>query len=173
MHDEIVVACYDPSWPASFESEMRLIADAAGKLVAQIEHVGSTAVPGLGAKPIIDIMAAVKTLSDAEECIPLLATLDYEFRPPELVGIPERRYFRKFTNGVRSHHLHVVVKDGEFWKKHLAFRDYLRMHPETARDYFNLKVGLAQKFPNDRLAYTDAKTEFIESIVEKTLNDNS
>ncbi|MEK7247869.1 MAG: GrpB family protein, partial [Chloroflexota bacterium] len=135
---------------------------AIGEWAVAIEHVGSTAVPGLAAKPIIDIMPAIRSLADARHIIAPMEALGYEYVPEFEDDLPERRYFRR---GVpRSHHVHVVETTSTFWRRHLAFRDYLRAHPETAAEYAALKRRLADGYGSDSGGYTNAKTEFITRI---------
>jgi GrpB-like predicted nucleotidyltransferase (UPF0157 family) len=163
--DPVVIAEYDPSWPTAYAREAALIRDALGGLLLDIEHVGSTAVPGLGAKPIIDIMAGVRSYEDGEGCVAPLEGLGYEHKGE--FGIPGRRYFRKPLEGKRTHQVHMVALGGQFWRRHLLFRDYLRAHPETARAYYELKARLAEEHRLDLVAYTDAKTEFITGVEAK------
>ncbi len=163
--EPVEVAEYDPSWPAAFQRERDLIASALGDLVVAIEHVGSTAVPGLGAKPIIDITVGLRRQADSEECVRPLEELGYQCKGE--FGIPGRLYFRKYTDGTRSHQIHLVEYGSEFWERHLLFRDYLREHPEEARDYYELKARLAAEFGTDRETYTEAKTKFIRSAEVK------
>jgi GrpB-like predicted nucleotidyltransferase (UPF0157 family) len=159
---------YDPLWPRMFDKEKALILSALGNKAICIEHIGSTAVPGLGAKPIIDIMVGIPNLSDAKRCISPLERIGYEYVPEYEDSIPERRYLRKGPNEPNKHyHLHMVEYDGEFWKRQLFFRDYLRTHPEKASEYFKLKKELAVKYRLNREDYTEAKTPFIASIVSK------
>lgn len=163
----VIIVAYDPRWPTIYSREKDQILGAVGNKVVAIEHVGSTAIPRLGAKPIIDIMVAVRQLSDAKECIGPLRSIGYEYVPEYEKELPERRYFRKGPEGVRNKHFHLhMVQHGEdFWKQHLMFRDYLRCHPDAAKQYCELKRKLAEKHALDREAYTDAKTLFIESIL--------
>jgi GrpB-like predicted nucleotidyltransferase (UPF0157 family) len=128
----------------------------------------------LGAKPIIDIMVGMRHLSDAQGCIGPLETIGYEYVPEYQVSIPERRYFRKGPSNVpnKHYHLHMVEYDSDFWRRHLLFRDYLRAHPRTAKEYHRLKKELAAKYRFNRDAYTEAKTLFIESIVAKASGSN-
>lgn len=161
----VIIVDYNPQWPALYEEEKGRLLGVIGHKVVAIEHVGSTAVPGLGAKPIIDITVAVHRLADAEECIELLPSIGYEYIPPDKVGIPERRYFRKGLPGARTHHIHMVELASDFWERHLLFRDFLRAHPEVAQQYYELKKGLATKYGEDREGYTEAKTSFIEPVV--------
>ncbi len=165
MSDAVEIAEYDPAWAAAYERERALIAGALGDLLLAIEHVGSTAVPGLGAKPVIDITVGVHRLADGEKCVRPMEGLGYEYRGDG--EIPGRHYFRKFTRGKRTHHLNIVENGGDFWESHILFRDYLRGHPEEARQYYELKVRLAERFGTDRLGYNEAKTEFIESVLAK------
>jgi GrpB-like predicted nucleotidyltransferase (UPF0157 family) len=160
---------YDPSWPAMFEAEKAGILQAAGDWITGIEHIGSTSVPGLAAKPVIDIMAAVAQLDDARHITEPLATLGYDYVPEYEVEMPHRRYFRKGRRGTEGdkYHLHVVEPDGQFWRRHPAFRDYLLAHPEAAREYAELKRRLAAEHGTDVDAYTDAKSAFILGIQEK------
>jgi len=171
----IITANYDPKWPIVYEEEKAKILRAIGNRVVAIEHVGSTAVPGLGAKPIIDIMVGVSHLSDARECIEPLKKIGYEYVPEYEASIPERRYFRKGPSQVpnRHFHLHMVERTGSFWERHLLFRDFLRAHPIVARRYYQLKKELAAKHGSDHEAYTEAKTSFIESVLTKAWKSKS
>ena len=163
--EPVEVAEYDPAWPVLFERERGLIAGALGDLVDAIEHVGSTAVPGLGAKPVIDLMIGVRDLADGERCVGPLEGLGYEYKGE--YGIPGRLYFRKLTKGRRSHQIHMVESVSDLWERHLLFRDYLREHPDEAEAYYELKIRLAAEFRTDRDGYTEAKTRFIEAALAK------
>lgn len=167
MSGPVVIVDYDPHWPVLYEQEKGRIVSAIGPKVLAIEHVGSSAVPGLGAKPIIDIMVAVRRLSDAEECIESLLSIGYEYVPEYNEIIPERRYFHKGPAEARTHHLHMVELTSEFWERHLLFRDFLRRRPQEAKRYWELKKELAERFRSDREAYTEAKSAFIESAVAR------
>ncbi len=163
--EPVGIAEYDPAWPALFEREWGLIAGVLGDLADAIEHIGSTAVPGLGAKPIIDILIAVRTLAEGERCIRPLEPLGHEYKGE--MGIPGRLYFRKLTQGRRSSQLHMVEHGCDFWERHILFRDYLRRQPREAQAYYELKVRLAERFGTDRLGYNEAKTEFIEAALAR------
>jgi len=169
MKDSVLVVGYDARWPVIFEKEKVRIREVIGDRIVAIEHVGSTAVPGLGAKPIIDIMVAVNHLSDAAECIEPLRSIGYEYVPEYEVSRPERRYFRKGPHDAsnRHFHLHMVERTGDFWERHILFRDYLRTHLEVAQEYYRLKKELAEKHGSNREAYTEAKTSFIDSVVAR------
>src|SRR3972149_3482523 len=133
----ITIAEYDPRWPSLYEEERARILAAIGEWLADIQHVGSTAVPGLAAKPTIDIMPGIRSLADAIHCIEPLLALGYQYIPDYEVELPERRYFRRppgeAFRGRGTHHLHMVETTSQFWRRHILFRDYLRAHPETAR----------------------------------------
>lgn len=161
----ITIVEWTPEWEDEFRSEQSRIRDAIGQHISAIEHIGSTAVPDLGAKPVIDILVGVERLAEAENCIEPLEHLGYEYCPEFEDEMPNRRYFRKTASGRHTHHLHVVAQGGDFWERHLLFRDYLREHDDVVRQYDELKRELAEKHPQDIAAYTEAKTEFIESVV--------
>jgi len=140
--DTIRVIPYDPQWPAQYEEERIRISQALGDMIAGIEHFGSTAIPGLAAKPTIDILVCVEPLQPAEVYVKLLDSLGYVLQvfPGEA---PDHVLLQKGHQ--RTHHLHIVPQGSyEHWR-HLAFRDYLRTHPDTAHAYAELKIRLAQK----------------------------
>jgi GrpB-like predicted nucleotidyltransferase (UPF0157 family) len=159
----IEIVDYHPSWPGLFEAEAALLAEALGdRVVGGIHHVGSTAVPGLGAKPIIDILVGVRDLTEARECIPLVKPLQYSYAPyPE----DEMAWFCKPDPDARTHHLHLVPVGSARYRAELAFRDRLRGDPATAREYEALKRDLATRHAEDREAYTEAKAAFIAARI--------
>ena len=169
--DEVEVVDYDPRWPALFDQEAKqLRATLDPSLIVGLEHFGSTAVPNLSAKPIIDILIAVRSLADAKACfVEPLRKLDYVWwaeNPKQ-----DRMFFVKGMPPFgprRSHHVHVTEIHGEMWQR-LAFRDYLRAHPEEAGIYAQLKRRLATEHPTDREAYTAAKAAYIESVMRKAI----
>ncbi|OGO05325.1 MAG: hypothetical protein A2Y60_04890 [Chloroflexi bacterium RBG_13_54_9] len=167
----VAIFDYDPQWPVLFEEERGRILHAVGQVILAIEHVGSTAVPGLGAKPIVDIMVGVRSLADAVQCIEPLQSIGYKYHPENEDSIPERRYFQKGPNDIPNQHfhLHMVEITSDFWKRTLLFRDFLRTHPEDAEQYYQLKKELAEIYGSDREGYTSAKTTFIESVIDKAL----
>jgi len=164
-NEKIIIKEYDPQWPKLFEAEHTVIMEAIGHYVADIKHVGSTAVPGLAAKPVIDIMVGLRRILDAQDCILPIEGMEYEYVPEFEAEFPERRYFRKSMNGKRTHQIHMVEIGTDFWKRHLLFRDHLREHSKTADEYGLLKRKLAITFENDREGYTNAKTPFIQNIL--------
>lgn len=155
---------YAARWPARFEAE-RAALRAVLPQGFVVEHVGSTAVPGLGAEPIIDLMLGADSLRDIEAQIPVLEALGYEYRPEHEVQIPERRFFAKPRKRPRDFHLHAIVRGGAFWIGHLAFRDALRSNARLARQYEALKRRLASRCGDDRDAYTDAKGPFVSAVL--------
>lgn len=165
--DDIEIVTYDPAWPAMFEAEAgRLRAVLDKKLIAGLEHFGSTAIPGLAAKPVIDILIAVRSLSEARHSfIDPLRQLGYVFWAEN--PRTDRLFFVKGMPPYgerRTHHVHVTEPDGELWQR-LLFRDYLRANPAAAGRYERLKRELAQRFRSDREAYTEAKSAFVEEIM--------
>jgi GrpB-like predicted nucleotidyltransferase (UPF0157 family) len=165
--DKIELVEYDPAWPKLFLKEKAVLRKAFKKFPGLvIEHFGSTSVPGLAAKPVIDIMVAVKSYELWPQLITPLRALDYYYW-----GTHEEDML--FIKGIhplgqkRTHHVHIYEFEGPRWKKELAFRDYLRSHPEEARNYENLKRKLVKVYPFNREAYTKSKNSFIQSILEK------
>jgi GrpB-like predicted nucleotidyltransferase (UPF0157 family) len=171
MINPVIIADYDPHWPAVYEVEKELIVGVIGDKLVKVEHVGSTAVPDLGAKPIIDIMVGINRLSDAKECIEPLKGIGYEYDPRYEVELPERRYFQKGQSS-NHYHLHMVEVTSDFWERHLLFRDFLRTHPETGLQYQKLKQELAARYRTERETYTESKTSFIESVVARARIEN-
>lgn len=158
MKDPILVVDYDANWPSQYEQEKNRILDALGNTVVDIQHIGSTSVPGLAAKPVIDILLGLEQVPPSQALVFSLETLSY-FYYGEL-GIPGRHYFRR---GVpRTHQIHLVQVDSEFWETHLLFRDFLRAHPNAAQQYEALKRKLAVEFRYDRDRYTSSKAVLIE-----------
>jgi GrpB-like predicted nucleotidyltransferase (UPF0157 family) len=169
MTDRVTVVPYDPDWPRRFDEEFRVLAAVFAGSEAVIEHVGSTAVPGLGAKPVIDIMVGVPILVEVEGRIPALEAAGYEYVQEYEKQLPDRRYFRKPRLGRRAFHVHCVVTGSEFWIRHLAFRDHLRGHPESAMAYYNLKRELTMRVSKEE--YTEAKSPFIEGVLASAMRD--
>ena len=162
--DKVKVVAYEPAWVEAFEAEAKRLRSVLGEVV--IEHTGSTGVAGLDAKPIIDLMAAVESLADAETFVEALAELGYEYRPSD--PVPGRLFFARGPHEFRTHHLSLAERDGEFWRVQVRFRDWLRTHPETCEAYSRLKRELADKYPDDRPSYTAAKSEFVLATLEQT-----
>jgi GrpB-like predicted nucleotidyltransferase (UPF0157 family) len=169
MTGPVVVAPYDPEWPSRFDQEAAVLGAVFAGSEAAIEHVGSTAVPGLGAKPVIDVMVGLSDLAQAEIRIGTLEVAGYAYVQKHEKQFPQRRYFRKPRLGPSAYHLHCVLRGSEFWVRQLAFRDYLRAHPESASAYYELKRGLAVRLGREE--YTEAKGPFIERILAAALEE--
>jgi GrpB-like predicted nucleotidyltransferase (UPF0157 family) len=161
--EPIVVASYSANWPDLFAKEALLLKSVLEPwLVAEIEHIGSTAVVGLCAKPIIDIMAPVRNLESSRQAIAAAQTVGYCHYPYQ----PDRmHWFCKPTPMARTHHLHLIPWGSHLWRERLAFRDALRMSPALAEQYANLKHRLAAQHPHDREAYTEAKAPFVATAL--------
>lgn len=163
--DPIELVPYDPSWPRGFEVARDGIASVLGSMVVDIEHIGSTAVPGLAAKPVLDILVGVRTLDDSPAIITAIRGLGYEYVPDFEIDTPFRRYFRCVAGGVRTHQIHLVERTNTaWWDRHVDFRDWLRTDDEDRDAYAALKTHLAVEHRHDRLAYTEAKTPFIAAV---------
>ena len=160
--EPIRIVAYEPRWAAHFEKERTQLEEAIGSwVVGGVHHVGSTAVPGLGAKPIIDILVGVEDLESSRACFDPLAEIGYLYAP---YRIEEMHWFCKPDRRHRTHHLHLVPVGSRRYEEELAFRDRLRADPTLADEYADLKRSLASRFRDDREGYTDAKTEFIRQI---------
>lgn len=155
----IIIAPYDPAWPEKFEKEANMLRDLLGDLAVQIHHIGSTAVPGLAAKPIIDILLEVSNLDALDDHSDGFLTLGYE--PKGAFGIPGRRYFRKGADR-RTHHIHAFRTGDPNLDRHLSFRDYLIAHPEVATAYGDIKKEAARRANNHIEAYGSVKGPFIK-----------
>ena len=154
---------YDARWPTLFEREAVHIRKHLGPHIREIVHIGSTAVPGLDAKPIIDLMAGITELRAPWSLFVQLADVGYEHRPHDTVS--DRLFFAKDSHGLRTHNLSVCEWGSPFWVSHLEFRNRLRSDKDIANAYAKLKRELAGKYPDDRVAYTDAKDQFIAAAV--------
>jgi GrpB-like predicted nucleotidyltransferase (UPF0157 family) len=162
MHGQppVVIEPYDPQWPAMFEAERAALSAVLGPwLAGPIEHIGSTAVPGLPAKPVIDIMVAVEDLAASRPAIEALAPLSYCYFDYKAEVM---HWLCKPSDLERTHHLHLVPFESPLWRERLAFRDALRREPALRAAYRDLKLRLAANHRDDREAYTEAKTAFIQ-----------
>jgi GrpB-like predicted nucleotidyltransferase (UPF0157 family) len=159
---------YDPAWPAMFQLEADRLAEAlAPWITGGVHHVGSTAVPGLSAKPIIDIMIGVADLESARPCLPRAAELGYCYAPHRATVM---HWFCKPDPAHRTHHLQLVPTGSARYLDVLAFRDHLRAHPGAAAEYARLKRELARRHATDRDAYTDGKSAMVAEITAAARN---
>ena len=168
--DEVVIVEYNPNWKLLFQEEVLQIRQVLNaNLITRIEHFGSTAIPGLAAKPIIDLLVGVSSLEEAkQDAISPLESLGYAYWRDN--PNPYRMFLVKGLppNSPRTHHIHMVEPDSILWER-LLFRDYLRENRDEAARYERLKRDLAQRFPSDREAYTAGKAEYIKSVMQKAV----
>jgi GrpB-like predicted nucleotidyltransferase (UPF0157 family) len=164
---KVTVVEYRPEWRKMFEDEKRILQTTLGEIPAQIEHIGSTAVAGLAAKPIIDVLVGLEDFSIADNVVPKIEELGYEYIQKYEDEMPFRRFFKKEQDKIRTHNIHMVGIDSEFWERHILFRDYLRQNPDIAGQYASLKKELAGCEWDNVNEYADAKTEFIKEIENK------
>ena len=166
MPEPVVICDYDPAWPQRYEALRRPVADALGDLSAEMAHVGSTAVPGLAAKPTVDIVIRLRAANDLPSAIERLARLGYVHEGD--FGIVGREAFATPPGyAPHDHHLYVCAPDWPGYDDQVVFRDYLRAHPDTAAAYAQLKRRLAIEHRDDRRAYTDGKAAFVSSVLER------
>lgn len=158
---------YDESWPAQFEAERSAIVLALGDSAIAVEHIGSTSIAGMPAKPVIDIMVVVADIAIAPFLFDPLERLEYHYLPNDERASPERRWFCKPNRLDRTHHLNLVEANSRRQREWLAFRDFLRAQPAEAARYLSLKRELAARFPDDREAYTVGKGEFVRAVLER------
>lgn len=161
---KITLVPYNPKWPVLFQVEAKLIKEVLAIDGLRIEHIGSTAISELSAKPVIDIMIGLLSFDHMPSIINALKSLDYEYRPNLELEMPNRRFFSKAKNQKTTHQIHMVKRDSEFWNRHLFFRDYLRTHDSTRQDYEMLKHKLALQNWDSVDDYAQAKSGFIRSI---------
>jgi GrpB-like predicted nucleotidyltransferase (UPF0157 family) len=167
--DRIQLVPYDPRWPEMFRAEAERLRALLGAAAMRVEHIGSTAVPGLSAKPVIDMLMEVASFEDAERAVvPRLREAGWECRWRDERPPGHLMYARRDAAGVRTHHLHIAPAGHPTWG-HLAFRDHLRTHPAEAREYERLKRQLASKYPDDREAYTEGKGDYIKRVTAEAL----
>ena len=160
----IILEDFDSSWSEKFEVEKEHLYSLIGDWnFGGVEHVGSTAVEGMVAKPVIDVMFGVKSLVESRPAITVLSNNGYEYWPYKEEVM---HWFCKPSDAFRTHHLHLIPYQSELWNQRIKFRDILRNNPKVAAEYAKLKRDLASKYRNDREAYTDLKWPFIQSIIQ-------
>ncbi len=166
MNGSVVIVDYDLRWPYFYEEEMDRVTKAVGHIIRRIAHIGSTAVPGLAAKPIVDIMAGVADAASAEHCLGALAEIGYADVTPQPEEEKEWYYcLGKHPAEGRGYHVHLMQYPSACWDRHTLFRDYLRSRADVAAAYDRLKRELAARFRDDRPGYTEAKDDFIEKAL--------
>lgn len=164
IHEEVALQAYDAAWSDRFVAERDRLLALFPLIFVDIEHIGSTAVPGLMAKPIVDLLAGVETMAMARSLTEPLREAGYTTSAEFNATLTDRQWFMRCADGHRTHHLHIVVHGGPVWTRHLRFRDALRASPVFAARYAALKAELAVRHPTDREAYTSAKTAFVNSL---------
>lgn len=176
IKERIDIVPYNPDWPRMFLLEKNhLLSCLPDTIIKRIEHFGSTAIPRISAKPIIDILVEVTSLEDTKKIIvPILTAQGYEYfwRPSWGDDVPPfyAWFIKRNLNGQRTHHIHMVEHNFEHWDR-LFFRDYLIEHPDIAKEYERIKMNLAKKYTDDRVVYTQSKTEFILKITQLAKKD--
>lgn len=160
---KVQIVPHHAEWKTAFQREAILLRSVFADAILNIEHIGSTAIEGMAAKPIIDLMCVVSSLEEAKSFRTRLETLGYEYRPDE--SVPDRIFFAKGPRSNRTHHLSLTEPDSTFYKEKLLFRDYLRTHTEAAEKYCRLKEELADKYADNRGAYTEGKSDFVKQIL--------
>ena len=156
---------YDPRWPPLFAAEEARLRAVSGSLPLQFEHVGGTSIPGMCAKPVLDMVAGRPSSTPLQDCMAALVRAGYEHRGEQ--GVPGREFFRR--GQPRAYHVHLVELGGPLWRDYLAFRDYLRAHPETASRFADLKRALVARFPRDREAYINGKSAPVREILQRAI----
>ncbi|CAP15721.1 GrpB family protein [Halobacterium salinarum] len=158
---------YRAEWKDRYSEEVDRLQNIAGDRFSDFEHIGSTAIEGIPAKPIIDVMAVVDDLDDAEALIPVLEEHGYEYRPGDIDG---RLFFAKGPRTNRTIYLSIAEHGSSFYDEKIAFREYLREHSDVAERYASLKKRLAERYPENREKYTASKADFIRDILDRAMN---
>ena len=166
---QVEIVDYLADWPLVFEREAAAILEACDPWVTEVHHIGSTSVPGLAAKPVLDMMPIAAGAAEGLEAVSRMEHLGYRYCGEN--GIAGRFYFDRVVDGRTVAHVHMFPAGHLDIGKHLSFRDYLRSHAEAVRDYERLKRELASKFRDDRQAYTDSKAEFIRNTIATAMRD--
>ncbi|MGI9626789.1 MAG: GrpB family protein [Longimicrobiales bacterium] len=163
---EIVLVDYDPLWAEEFKRVQYELKSALPPWVGPIQHVGSTSVTDLCAKPIVDVLVGVPRLKRTLELVPLLEALGFTFRPDD--DLPDRSYFPRTVGGLRCHHVSIAEPTSRHYRNTLLFRDALRSDPGLAQRYGQLKRHLAARVGTDRLSYLNGKTDFVMGVLQAT-----
>ena len=169
---KIHIETYNSEWKKIFKTESKLLKESIKEKNLQIEHIGSTSIEGLGAKPIIDIMIGLENFNTADNHIKTFESIGYQYIAKHEDIMPYRRFFIKENKDVKTHHVHVVQYGSEFWIRHLLFRDHLRTNPKDLEAYYQLKLKLAELDWESGTDYANAKSVFIHKIVEKASKKN-
>ena len=160
---EVRLVSYDPRWPILFDEAATELRDTLGPKLLGIHHVGGTSIPGLCAKPILDLLVSIPDFAEGLALVSSVEELGYEFRPNE--DIPDRHYFRRLRGTEQTHHLSLAEPSSWHHRATLAFRDALRSNPKRAEAYAVLKLRLAARYPRNRPAYIEGKTGFVKGVL--------
>ena len=164
----VIVEPYNPLWVSKFEEESRHIARTMGAIVVKVHHIGSTSIPNIYAKPIIDMLVEVIAIEQVDSRNAAMVAFGYVAMGE--YGLPGRRYFRKDNvQGIREYHVHTYALGSPEGFRHIAFRDFMRAHPELAQQYSDLKCQLAHQYPEDIQSYMDGKNAFIKDMERRAL----
>jgi len=166
---KVLLTNYNEQWPVLFEKERELLIRTINNKNVQIEHIGSTSIKGLIAKPVIDIMIGLKNPEDMNDITKKIISIDYRYIKEYEIIMPDRRFFKKIINRITTHHIHMVEINNEFWQRHLAFRNYLKVNTEIAEEYGKFKLKLSEKEWKDTNEYAEAKSEFIKPAEKEAL----
>lgn len=170
MEKPVIIEDFNADWSKGFVQEKEKLMNILADKIISVEHIGSTSIEGLGAKPILDIAVGVDDLDVVDEFIEPLKQIGYEFVYHK--DFPERRFFRKGKWRAGTHHLHFYEYKSEHWNNQLLFRNYLRNNTEVIKEYHQLKKELAEKYRYDRVLYTEAKAPFIQNVLIKAKREN-
>lgn len=171
MDKPVIIENYNAAWSKEYEQEKKKLLKVLDGMITDIEHIGSTSVKGLGAKPILDIMVGVDDLEEVNQLIIPLEKMGYEYVIRK--EFPNRRFFRKGAWRAGTHHLHFYKYKSEEWNNQILFRDYLKEHSFVREQYHQLKKKLAEEYKFDRPAYTKAKETFIQDIIKKAKEEKA
>jgi GrpB-like predicted nucleotidyltransferase (UPF0157 family) len=173
IHEPIRLVPYDPSWPQLFQQEKARLEALCPQAFFSIQHIGSTAVPTLSAKPVIDLMAGVASMEQADALLPILCANTYTTSAEFNATLVDSRWLMRHAEGRRSHHLHLMIFEGSKWRDTLTFRDALRASPELRARYEALKLKLKEEAGSDREAYTAMKTDFVKETLKAVSNSEA
>ena len=161
---KVIIEEYNPGWRDLFIEECSRLENALSVPTISIEHIGSTSITGLAAKPVIDIMIGLDSFSTASSHVEAIKRMGYEYIRKYEIEMPSRKFFVKSAGQIRTHHIHMVERNSEFWNRHLRFRDHLRSSPTDKERCQSLKIRLAKKEWIDMNDHANAKTEFINQF---------
>ena len=168
IDEQVILIEYNSQWPSLYLKESLLLQKILGQKIKSIDHVGSTAIPGISAKPIIDILIGVESLDNSNNFDDLLSRENYEKQIVADQFFPNRLFFIKIDKDSKQQfNLHITKHKGNFWIQLILFRDYLLNHPETVKEYEVVKQHMAQRFPNNLIAYSIGKEGFIVAVIER------